>query len=587
MKFDFAGRINISGDVAFYLWSLKWWPYAISHGLNPFLTKAFWAPFGQNLAWTTSCPSIAILMWPITALFGFVFSYNFVTLISLTLAPYGIYLINKQLGLRELSSIFGALVFFFSSYVWGQLLGHLNLDIVFVVVFLCYLYVLRFKDLIGRKKYIVLFALLLAFQFGISNEIYATFIVFSFFAFAVLIILYVKEKDYRQKLIVTGLETTASIALSVVLLLPYIYYILHGFVSGSLNNNSLYVSDPLNYIIPTPITWLFGNMFLPISSKFSGNFAEEGAYLGLPLIFIIFSFTYIAFKNLKKQSKMYIFIVLFFLIAIIFSFGPYLRVLNHQIIPMPWIVFAKLPFLEQALPTRFTLYVDIIVSIICALWLEKTHYNIKFKFIIVFLAILFLIPNLNLYNGSGIKYPEFISSGMYKNYIKPNENIVVFPTYALGGFQGPLWQQKTDFYFNLSQEVAGLAPEELRNNSGTSWATYNIFIGNPNLTLNPTSIFSFLSYLKKCDVSAIIMPEDYNNPIIQKLIDSLNTKPINIDGVILYRIDKNYVDSAILKAKDKYLKYYSNIFTTLFVSSETFLSKGNNPSNLYPKYLEE
>ncbi|MEM3845540.1 MAG: hypothetical protein QXU98_07560 [Candidatus Parvarchaeota archaeon] len=71
IKFDFVNRLlNMGGDPAFYLWSLKWWPYAISHGLNPFLAKASWAPFGQNLAWTTSCPSIAILMWPITNLFG-------------------------------------------------------------------------------------------------------------------------------------------------------------------------------------------------------------------------------------------------------------------------------------------------------------------------------------------------------------------------------------------------------------------------------------------------------------------------------------------------------------------------------------
>jgi hypothetical protein len=44
--FEFASRLLVYGDPAFNLWSLKWWPYAISHGLNPFLTKAFWAPFG-------------------------------------------------------------------------------------------------------------------------------------------------------------------------------------------------------------------------------------------------------------------------------------------------------------------------------------------------------------------------------------------------------------------------------------------------------------------------------------------------------------------------------------------------------------
>ncbi len=78
IHFDFINSMNIGVDPAFYLWSLKWWPYAISHGINPFLTKAFWAPFGQNLAWTTSVPSIAILMWPVTDLLGPIFSYNLI-----------------------------------------------------------------------------------------------------------------------------------------------------------------------------------------------------------------------------------------------------------------------------------------------------------------------------------------------------------------------------------------------------------------------------------------------------------------------------------------------------------------------------
>jgi hypothetical protein len=83
MDFEFTSKINISADPAFILWSLKWWPYAISHGLNPFLTKAFWAPFGQDLAWTGSVPSIALLFSPITLSFGPVLSYNLATILSL------------------------------------------------------------------------------------------------------------------------------------------------------------------------------------------------------------------------------------------------------------------------------------------------------------------------------------------------------------------------------------------------------------------------------------------------------------------------------------------------------------------------
>ena len=566
MKFNFMGRLNISGDPAFYLWSFKWWPYAISHGLNPFLTKAFWSPFGQNLAWTASCPSIALVMWPITYFYGAVFSYNFITLISLTLAPFGIYLINKQLGLKESSSIFGGIIFFFSQYAWGQLIGHLTLFTVFVIIFLCYLYILRFKGLINRWKYIVLFAVLLAFQFGISNEIYATFVVFSFIAFLILFILYFKEKKYRKEITTFAFETMAGIAISVILLLPYIYYMLSTHVPGSLNNNAFYVADPLNYIIPTPINWLFGNLFIPISLKFSGNFSEEGAYLGLPLIFILISFIYLTWKDFKHQSKLYAFISLFLIISILFSFGPYLRILNHKIMPMPWIFFAHLPFIKQALPTRFTFYVDITASIIAALWFDKNSKK-KIKNIIAGLAIIFLLPNLNNYKGENIKYPVFIKSSVYKKYLTKGENILVLPTYSQGGFEGPLWQQKTDFYFNLSEEVAGPTPKKL------------IQEGIQPIAYNKTKL-TFFYYILKCKIRDIIISDSYNNKTVNNLIKALNIKPINIDGIKIYKINRE-------RLKNEYANLILAVYNILFSSSISYLQKTHSLSNLYPEYLEE
>ena len=37
-----------------FVWSLAWWPHAISSGIDPLVTHAIWAPVGVNLAWVTS-----------------------------------------------------------------------------------------------------------------------------------------------------------------------------------------------------------------------------------------------------------------------------------------------------------------------------------------------------------------------------------------------------------------------------------------------------------------------------------------------------------------------------------------------------
>jgi len=584
MNFDFISKVNIGGDPAFYLWSLKWWPYAISHGLNPFLTKAFWAPFGQNLAWTTSVPSIALLFSPITVIFGPIFSYNLATILSLALGAFGVYLICKSLNLNQTSSIFGGLVFFFSSYVWGQLLAHLNLDIVFAIPFLIYLFVLKFKNEIGSKKYVIFSGILLAFQFGVSNEIYATFVLFGFIALFILFLIFIKDEVYRKLILRTSLELIAAIILSILLLSPYLYYIFYGYVKGPIHLPSVYEADPLNFLIPTPLTFLFGNLFSTISTKFTGNFGEEGAYLGLPLIFIVVSFIKM---SMQSKNKLYIFLSLLFMIILIFSFGSYLNILSHPLIPMPWYIFTKLPLIEQSLPTRFTLYIGIIAAIISAIWLQKSNINKNFKYIISALVIIFLIPNLNVYHGQQIQYPSFISSGAYQKYIKSGENVIVYPTYVVGGFQGPLWQQKTDFYFNMSQGIAGTIPKQLTKDSKVSWILGNFIWGQMSNSLTPISKYSFLSYLSKCDVGAIVLPEDYNNPKIQKLLDILDIKPIGVNGVVIYQIDKNHIDSALEKAHSEYLKYFSDTFSTLFLSSQKFLSNGESPLKLLPQYLEE
>ena len=57
-------------------WFLAWWPYAITHHLDPFFTKLIWYPYGASTLWITSVPLLAILFWPVTALGGPVLSYN-------------------------------------------------------------------------------------------------------------------------------------------------------------------------------------------------------------------------------------------------------------------------------------------------------------------------------------------------------------------------------------------------------------------------------------------------------------------------------------------------------------------------------
>jgi hypothetical protein len=80
---SFIGRTT---DPSIYMWCLVWWPYAIAHGLNPFVTDLVWAPGGFNLTWTTSIPLAGFIAVPITARFGPIIAYNLLCLLSPALA---------------------------------------------------------------------------------------------------------------------------------------------------------------------------------------------------------------------------------------------------------------------------------------------------------------------------------------------------------------------------------------------------------------------------------------------------------------------------------------------------------------------
>ncbi|MGH7933221.1 MAG: hypothetical protein ACREQN_08625, partial [Candidatus Binataceae bacterium] len=74
--------VGMSPDPSLFMWFLVWWPHALVHQLNPFMTQAIWAPQGFNLAWSTCVPLASWVASPLTALFGPVASYNVLILLA-------------------------------------------------------------------------------------------------------------------------------------------------------------------------------------------------------------------------------------------------------------------------------------------------------------------------------------------------------------------------------------------------------------------------------------------------------------------------------------------------------------------------
>src|SRR6266487_7138346 len=74
---DPAGRwIGGDFDPVLFIWHLRWMPFALSNGHDPFISNYLNYPDGFNLMWNTSILLPSILLSPVTLLLGVIVAYN-------------------------------------------------------------------------------------------------------------------------------------------------------------------------------------------------------------------------------------------------------------------------------------------------------------------------------------------------------------------------------------------------------------------------------------------------------------------------------------------------------------------------------
>ncbi len=161
-------------DPQFYTWSMRWWPYAVSHWTNPLFSSQIGAPHGYELAWASTTPAVDLLMWPATAAFGVLVSYNLVLLLVPPLSAWAAFLAARRLTGRFWASLLPGAVYGLSPFeLTHNWQGQPNLTVIMLFPLLVYL-VLRWWDgTLGRTGFVGWMALVMAVQFYTFNEAFA------------------------------------------------------------------------------------------------------------------------------------------------------------------------------------------------------------------------------------------------------------------------------------------------------------------------------------------------------------------------------------------------------------------------------
>jgi hypothetical protein len=244
---------GIGVDPGLMMWSLVWWPHAIAHGLNPLLTKAIWAPSGFNLAWSTTIALASLLASPFTSTFGPIATYNILCLVSLPIDAFCAFLLCRYITRDYSAALLGGYIFGFSAFMLGQMTsGHLHMMLVFSVPLCVYLVLRRIAGEITARKFVLLLSLMLAVEFLLSPEIFATMTMFG--AFALLLTWSFSFEWTSEKILGLLASIACAYGMALIAASPYLYYLIAYRVRiVPLFTPAVFSADPLNFLVPTPV----------------------------------------------------------------------------------------------------------------------------------------------------------------------------------------------------------------------------------------------------------------------------------------------------------------------------------------------
>jgi hypothetical protein len=505
-------------DPQIFIWSFGWWPHAILHGLNPFVTHAIWAPEGVNLAWTTTVPGLALLFSPLTLLAGAVASYNVAAVLMPALAAWTAFLLCRHLTRRTWPALVGGYLFGFSSYMLGQEQGHLHASSVFLVPLVALVVLRHVEGELDARGLAARLGVLLALQLLFGTEVFFTLTLALAVALAVGIVLV----PDRRRLLVRALAPIAgAYVLAAVLTSPFVYYLLSDFQTRAFHPPQDYVTDLLNFVVPTQLALAAHGWAGSISSHFPGNDSERGAYLGVPALVVVGLY---AWARLRTPGGR--FLVASFLLAVLAALGATLRVDAHRVAPLPWEHVGYLPLFDNVLVERLSLYVALAVAVMVALWTASQSAGLL-RWLLPALAILAIVPNVALGRwAESYAVPQFFADGTYKRCLEAGENILPLPPSSTG--DEDLWQVASGFRFRMAGGYVFAGPPSAFL---TPPAVAQVAHGNP-VPAGQAEVLR--TYIREKHVTSVVV-DAQESDLWTAALDRIAT-PQRIAGVVLYRL---------------------------------------------------
>lgn len=349
---------------------LGWYPFAIVHGLNPLLNSYVNLPGGSNMMWDTTMPLVGIVLWPITAAFGVIATLNVAVTAALVLDGYCTFLWLRRHVRHALAAWFGALLMMAGPYAFARTF-QVNLLLFFPIPLLVMeLEKVYWDPRRDPRSWGLKIGLLLAVQVLCTEEVLGLAAVALGTGIAISAIVFRSVVRERAILLLRSLGVDYAVPVFVLIAGGPIAYQFFGpgRIRGPIQKPDVYVTDVVNWVIPGTYTALNAGFASHLASHWSGGPLENDAYIGLPLLAVAI------FVSLRWYRDPWVRILSLTTLAVaIWSLGPYLHFNGHveHAIVLPARLLAMLPVLDNILPARFDLFLDLGLAALLTIFIDR------------------------------------------------------------------------------------------------------------------------------------------------------------------------------------------------------------------------
>jgi hypothetical protein len=520
---DPAGKwIGSPKDPQLFIWYLGWIPHQLSHGHNPLFTDYLSYPPGVNLMWNTSMIFPAVVLWPVTVLFGPVIAYNLLITAGIALSAWCAFLAARRFVDRETPCFVAGLLYGFSPGLIAQALGHPH---VVVALFPPVALLLGHEILVRRRLNPVIAGTLsgvaAALQLLTGEEVLAATLVIAAFGVALLALMH--RDQVRASLPYVAKAAGAAVLVFAILAAYPLGFQFLGLqrVSGSVQGPDIYVSDLLAFFLP-------GNLI-----HFTGNVTENDAYVGLPLLALFAAGLVLGWREPRIR-----WIGLTALIVAVLSLGPHLHV-DGNVTPLwlPWAVIARLPLMESALPARLMdigfLGIGIVVAYACARALASTR-TWRYVTAVLLLAGVAIVPPLP-YPSVAATAPTFFKAGGDVEKIPSGSVVLVTPFSSKESTDAMYWQAVAGYRFRMPEGDAFTPGPYLGPHPSFLQSTLDQLDASRPVAMTPDVRAMALADIKRFGVTTIVAgPSPGQQAIVEFLTEVEGQPPVDDGGVKIW-----------------------------------------------------